>query len=100
MVGEQHGLSGLRLVLSCPDGGHACLENLRLRVNQSLPPLVDAVVVRQIQVGHPMPLQVIQPFRLCPEDILFEHRGMDLGSRAFQIAHHSIGGTEHGVDLR
>ena len=47
-----------------------------------------------------MPLQVTQPLGLCPEDILFEHRRMNLRSRALQIAHHSIGGTEHGVDLR
>jgi hypothetical protein len=67
-------------------------------VHQSFAPLVDGVVVGEVQMSKTVLPEGVQPFRLCPEDEPFEDGGLDLRGRTFEVAHDNLGGTEHGVD--
>jgi hypothetical protein len=60
--------------------------------------LVDGVVVGQVEVGDAVLAQGVKPLGLGSEDEALLDWGLDLGGRALEIAHHDLGGTEHGVD--
>ena len=67
-------------------------------VEKSFAPLVYRVVIGQVQVGDTVQPQGVEPFGLSPEDEALEDGRLDLRGRTFEIAHHHLGRTKHGVD--
>ena len=81
-----HRLGSLLHSLASTQGHHTRCDDIPIGIHKSLAPLVDRVVVGEVQVGDAMLFQRVEPFGLCAEDELFEDGCLDLRSRAFEIA--------------
>ena len=85
-------------VLAGTEGHHTGCEDVLIGVDEAFAPLVDGVVVGEVEVGDTVPLQGVEPFGLCAEDELLEDGCLDLRGGALEIAHNELGGTKDGVD--
>ena len=94
----RHRLGSLLHSLASTQGHHSRCDDIPIGIHKSLAPLVDRVVVGEVQVGDAMLFQRVEPFGLCAEDELFEDGCLDLRSRAFEIAHDDLGRTKDGVN--
>jgi hypothetical protein len=80
------------------NGHHSGFDDVASGVDQSLSPLVDGVVVGEVQVGNAVSLQYIEPFWLSTKDELLEDGGFDAGGGTFEVADNHLRSTKHGVD--
>ena len=96
--GQEHGLGSFGHRLSCADGHHSRLFDIPLCINQSIPPLVDGVVVSEVQVGDAMLTEGVEPFWFGAEDETLEDGCLNLSGWTLEIAHDNLCRTKHGVD--
>ena len=74
------------------------MEDILSRVHQSLAPLIDGVIVSQIQVGDTVLSQGVEPFGLTSEDVTLKDGRLNLCGRTLQIANDQLCTTKHGVN--
>ncbi len=74
------------------------MEDILSRVHQSLAPLIDSVIVGQIQVSDAVLSQGVEPFGLTSEDVTLEDGRLNLCGRTLQIANDQLRTTKHGVN--
>ena len=89
--GEQDRLRGLLHVLSGSDGGHSSAQHLVFRIDEGFAPLVDGVVVGEVEVGEPITLERVEPLGFGSEDEPLEHGRLDFCGGTFEISYDEIG---------
>jgi hypothetical protein len=85
-------------VLTGTDRNHTCGKYVTPGVDESLAPLVDGVVVGEVQVGDAVLAEGVEPLGFSPEDKTLEDGRLYLGGRTFEIAHNDLCRLEHGID--
>lgn len=98
-AGQKDGLDGFVHCLTCTDRHHARPTDVVDGRDESLAPLIDAVIVGEVQVGDAMTMQDWQPRRLASEAETLEDRRLHLGGRAFEIGNDDVGCCKKAVNL-
>ena len=98
MFGQEDGAGSFLHVRSGTDGSHLSRNDVLLSIHQSPPPLIDRVVVSQIQMREAVPLECVEPFGFASEDEALEDGFADFGGRTLQIPHHQLSLLKEGVD--
>jgi len=96
---KQYRLYGGLHVGTGTDGHYASPAAVFDGAFQSSSPLVNGVVIGQIQVGDAVSPQVKEPFRVSTEHKLLHGWRADVSSRALQVAHNNVAVGKYGVYL-